>query len=202
MKKLLLLIFLTTTICIGQSKEERQAILDAKKNGTYNKKKDNKIVNETYAASNGVVYHVGDTITLGRGSSPNGDFNYLQMGGFYNTLSVLNGEYDDIASSIGRNYSGLNVEIKKIKEINFKGASKVIFVVGGGNITNYNLMIEDAISTCEIKNCSDTYNKPQIVYQKQEDKYDKLKKVKELLDTGVLTQEEFENEKKKLLESE
>lgn len=46
------------------------------------------------------------------GSSPNGDFAYLQMGGMYNTLSALSGDYNDVSSSIGRNYSGLNVILK------------------------------------------------------------------------------------------
>ena len=34
---------------------------------------------------------------------------------------------------------------------------------------------------------------------KEEDKYDKLEKLKKLLDSNVITQEEFDNEKKKLL---
>ena len=37
---------------------------------------------ETYTASNGVTYHHSDTIHLGMGSAPNGDFLYLQMGGW------------------------------------------------------------------------------------------------------------------------
>jgi uridylate kinase len=38
---------------------------------------------------------------------------------------------------IGSAYSGLNVIIKKIKQVTFKGAVKTGFIVGGGNITNY-----------------------------------------------------------------
>ena len=42
-------------------------------------------------------------------------------------------------------------------------------------------------------------SRPQVA--NQEDKYDKLKKLKVLLDDGVLTIEEFNKEKKKLLEN-
>lgn len=149
-----------------------------------------------YKASNGIVYHVGDTIKLGRGSAPNGDFNYLQMGGMYNAM-VATGGGGQMASSVGRNYSGLNVILKKIKETKFKGGKKVIFVVGGGNITNYNLMIEDAIASGEV-DCP----KKEVMQQEasKDDKVTKLKELKQLLDDGILSQEEFNTEKKKILD--
>ena len=100
---------------------------------------------DSYKASNGVTYQAGDTVKLGRGSAPNGDFLYLQMGGF----AASGGDADNIP----RHYSGLNVIIKRVKMYTFKGAEKVWFVVGGGNIVNYNLYIEDAIATCEIALC-------------------------------------------------
>jgi hypothetical protein len=48
--------------------------------------------------------------------------------------------------------------LKKIKQVTFKGAVKTGFIVGGGNITNYLLLIEDAIATCEIKDCVEKSN--------------------------------------------
>lgn len=45
------------------------------------------------------------------------------------------------------------------------------------------------------KNNGNVYN-----INKQEDKYDQLAKIKKLLDDGVLSQEEFENEKKRILQ--
>lgn len=196
---ILLILFSQFSFSQKKSKEERQAILEAKKNGTYNE--DEFYGKESYEATNGIVYKVGDTIKLGRGSAPNGDFNYLQMGGMYNSLSALQGDTENISSGIGRNYSGLKVILKKIKYWKLKGARKVVFVVGGGNITNYNLMIEDAIATCEIEDC-DRRNQSEtpIIYQKVDDKYDKIKKLKELLDMGAITKEEYDKEKKKLLE--
>lgn len=138
-----------------------------------------------YKASNNVTYKVGDTIQLGRGSGIQGTFVYLKMAGWA----------AGSATQIGSAYGGLNVNIKKIKKATFKGAEKIYFTVGGGNITNYSLEIEEAIATCEVKDCASA----QGTVVSQSDKYDKLKKLKDLLADGTLTQEEYDSEKKKLL---
>ncbi|MBC7847269.1 MAG: SHOCT domain-containing protein [Flavobacterium sp.] len=138
-----------------------------------------------YVASNGITYKVGDMVLLGRGSGGQGTFVYLKIAGWMAGSST----------QIGSAYSGLNVEIKKIKKQKFKGAEKIVFTVGGGNITNYSLEIEEAIGSCEIKDCNTQSNAP----VSQTDKYDQLKKLKALLADGTLTQEEYEAEKKKLL---
>ena len=74
-----------------------------------------------YKATNGKIYYEDDTITLNRGSMPDGSFKYLQMGDFYNSMAAMNGDYNKVGSSIGRNYSGLNVIIKKIKVVKIPG---------------------------------------------------------------------------------
>lgn len=140
---------------------------------------------------------MGDTITLGKGSGMNGHFEYLQMGGFYNAMAAMGGNYNQVSASLDRNYSGMNLVVKKIKTMkDRRGTNKTFFVMAGGNITNYNLMIEDAISSCEVKDCNDA-QKVEVVSAVS--KYDKLKKVKELLDAGVLTQVEFDAEKAKIM---
>lgn len=155
-----------------------------------------------YLASNNITYKIGDTITLGQGTALNGKFNYLQMGGFGNTMSIIAssmGSFNDgYAMGADRNMSGQKVIIKKIKqEKNNRGSEKVYFVVGMGNFTNGNLFIEDAIQTCEIKDCSRSVQDVNVV--SKPDKYDSLKKIKELKDSGVLSQEEYEIEKSKVL---
>lgn len=142
---------------------------------------------EEYAATNGVTYKVGDEIKLGRGSDTNGRFVYVMMGGW--AMSTNPEE-----NRLGAANAGLLVTIKKIKKYNYKRFKGVYFTVGGGNITNYLLDIENAIATCEIEDCTSTGDNTVEV-----DKYDQLAKLKKLLDEGVLTKEEFELEKKKIL---
>lgn len=140
-----------------------------------------------YDATNGVSYAIGDTVMLGTGSGLNGKFVYLHS----QALNVY------LASET----SNRGVVIKRILRRKMKGVEKVYFVVGAGNIVNYELDIEGAIATCEIRDCSKNDQATTIIQQaKQDDKYDKLKKLKELLDAGVLTQDEFDAEKKKILE--
>jgi|LSQX01.3.fsa_nt_gb hypothetical protein len=148
-----------------------------------------------YTASNGITYTISDTVKLGRGSAPNGDFLFLQMGGW---LEILGYDATEDADqfNIGRQYNGIGVVIKKIQRQRIKGQDKIYFVVGAGNITNFKLMIEDAIASCEIADCIKEPEPPLI----GDDKFEKLKKLKELLDLEILTQEEFEVEKKKILE--
>jgi len=137
-----------------------------------------------YTAINGITYREKDTLTLGLGSGAQGSFVYVEIGGWAATPGA----------GLGAGYGNLNLTIKKIKKFKFKGAEKVTFVVGGGNITNYNVYIDEAIQVCEVVPCLEPASTV-----KQDDKFDKLKKLKELYDAGVLTEQEFNTEKAKLL---
>ena len=144
---------------------------------------------EEYPASNGITYRPGAIINLNKGSAPNGDFVYLTMGGWAVSL-------DPKENVIPKSFAGLAVELKKIRKQKMKGAEKVIFVVGAGNITNYTLDIEQAIESCEIKDCIDSSEGQQ---NNANDPLERLKKLKELLDIGAITQEEYDLQKTKIL---
>jgi hypothetical protein len=144
-----------------------------------------------YTASNGITYHVKDTVKLGLGSGPNGSFNYLQLAGW---SAVISGEY----SNIGKGYANTAVVIKSIKKSKLKGVVVTYFIVGGGNISNYMLQIEPAIQTCEVIPCPNT--KVEVINSQSNDKFDQLKKLKSLLDSGAITQDEYNQQKKKLLD--
>jgi hypothetical protein len=138
-----------------------------------------------YKASNDVTYHIGDTVKLAQGSAHNHDFLYVVTGGLAPGVSLPRG------------YTGRIAVIKKILNARFKGTDKIYFAVGVGLLTNYYIYIEDAIANCEIADACKDKNQP---IESSSDKYDQLKKLKDLLDQGVLTQEEYDKEKAKLLE--
>ena len=142
-----------------------------------------------YTASNNVTYHVGDTIKLGRGSAPNGDFIYCQMGDAYATMSVLGGGGGRIDQGLPRGLSGANMIIKKIKETTFKGAKLVSFNVAGGNLVQYKILIEDALATGELK--SNGYTSDEALIE--------LKKAKDKLDLGLITPEQYDSIKTTLV---
>lgn len=144
-----------------------------------------------YKALNGITYYVGDTVKLARGSAPNGNFLYLQMGG-WGAIMGYNANKSNDQMNIGRAYANTAVIVKKIKSGKIKGVEKYYFVVGGGNITNYYLYIDDAVQACEVRPCLEAKNNNVSVA-------DELLKLKQLLDSGALTQAEYDSQKKKLL---
>lgn len=144
---------------------------------------------EEYTASNGVTYRPGAIINLSKGSAPNGDFVYLTMAGWAVSM-------DPKQNVIPKSYAGLAIEVKKIRIQKLKGAEKVYFVVGAGNITNYTLDIEQAIESCEIEDCLDS---SEVQPTPSDDPLERLKKLKQLLDMGAITQEEYDLQKAKIL---
>lgn len=146
-----------------------------------------------YTAKNGITYHVNDTVRLGRGSATNGEFLYLQLSGWAGALGYDQNKGPD-QNNIGRRYANTAVIIKSIKTYKVKGIAKVFFMVGGGNISNYSLTIDDAIDVCEVKPCPNLKEEKSTISVA-----DELTKLKKLYDDGVLTKEEYESQKKKLL---
>ncbi len=66
---------------------------------------------DSYTASNGVTYNVGDDITLNKGSDTNGDFAYFKIGGWMGGAEV---------EPMGSQNAGLIVTIKKIIVVRVK----------------------------------------------------------------------------------
>lgn len=170
MKKITLLTIILLTFHIANGQKKREKL-------------------EEYTASNRITYKIGDEIKLGRGSDTNGKFVYVKIGGWAVSTNPEN-------NRLGAANAGLIVTVKKINKYNYKRYKGVYLTIGGGNITNYTMDLENAISTCEVENCT----KESEVAQSTSDKYDQLGKLKKLFDDGVLTEKEYEAEKKKILE--
>ncbi|HTE01627.1 MAG TPA: SHOCT domain-containing protein [Mucilaginibacter sp.] len=148
-----------------------------------------------YQASNSKAYRVGDTIKLAQGSSPNGTFRYVQYGGW---LMFLQSGTSEDKNNLERDKSGYGAVIRKIHSFKAHGVEKVVFAVDLGLKSNCDMWIEDAIATCEIVECKGAKVQTTIV-QKADDKFDQLKKLKALFDSGAITQAEYTEQKKKLL---
>lgn len=140
---------------------------------------------DEYKASNGITYKIGDKVKLGIGSANNGSFNYVTM---RNALFMDPGMSS--RNNAHKSLAGKVAIIEKIKSVN---SDQIYFVVSGLTAVRWALMIEEAISKCEITECKKESVQPIA------DKYDRLKKLKGLLDDGAITQAEYDKEKERIL---
>ena len=102
------------------------------------------LFSQEYTASNEITYHVGDTITLGMGSNPDGSFKYVQMSGAKALLM-----YDQNSSTslnAPRDLAGLRFVIKKIKVVKYMGNRIPMFYLE----RNFALTVENAIKSGEL----------------------------------------------------
>jgi len=135
---------------------------------------------DSYKTKSGHVFKVGDTIRLGQPV-------VISSGLFLSTT----GHWETLFSERNESIQNMNFINKKaiISKIDLSGDARLLFKLFGKKL---NILVDDGISLGEIA-ITDTNLKNNI------DKYDMIKKIQTLLNTGAITQEEFESEKKKLL---
>jgi len=137
-----------------------------------------------YKAANGITYHVNDTVKLGKGSGEDGSFLYLEDRGL---------PAPGHSHNLPKQFANGGAVIKSIKKDFRSKIDKYSFVVDAGGIFNFSLFIDDAILACEVLPCAQQGTKQPASVA------DELLKLKKLLDSGALTQAEFDAQKKKLL---
>src|ERR1700761_9082898 len=85
-----------------------------------------------YHASNGRTYHPGDTVRLGLGSMPDGNFKYIQIN------QLLPGPPDPRRSggmAARKDMSGGSFQIKKIAKVQqMTGGEQVVFTIRTGGL--------------------------------------------------------------------
>lgn len=133
----------------------------------------------------GYTLNEGDTITLGGGSTNMGNFKYIYM--------PFNGQ------ELTKNWSGRKVIVKGFrKETNKQFGEKIRVLISLSAMQyNYNIELEPAIKSGEIV----AINSKPINEQTKPitSVADELIKLKQLMDSGAITQEEYDKQKKKLL---
>ncbi|MFD2146467.1 SHOCT domain-containing protein [Mucilaginibacter antarcticus] len=143
-----------------------------------------------YKASNGVTYKLGDTVKLGRGTKPDGTFLYVEDRGIIpNPRSVRN---------LPKEFANVGATLKGIRKIKVNGVEKYVFSINPGGPMRYSVFIDDAIEACEVKPCK-AADAVQTVPSAAGSVADEIKKLKALLDSGAITQAEYDAQKKKLL---
>lgn len=140
----------------------------------------------------------GDTLYLGKGSDPRtGDFVFI-----YTPMNVLLGTPQVFLHAL---YSHTKVQVKFFKSFESRKIGKKVFTVADFGGLNNVIELEGAITSGEIIriNSVDVAPKPKeptVVIQNQVSVADELTKLKKLLTDSIITQQEFDEQKKKLLE--
>lgn len=152
-----------------------------------------------YKASNGITYHLNDTVRLGKGSKADGSFLYVEDQGL--ALPAPGPGPGGAARRGGRglpkDFANAGVIVKTIRTVQVNGIDKYLFMVNPGGLFRYSMYIDDAIAACEVKPCSATDTA--VPSRPVPSVADEIKKLKALLDAGAINQAEYDSQKKKLL---
>ncbi len=150
---------------------------------------------DTMRTSSGFIVYAGQELKLGIGNLPNGDFRYINVS--TSSFYYISHKGHHIESSLSK--ININHNVKVIKIITHGSSKKGYLYYPVINVASvpYQIDIDGAIATGEIVVPDEFKPNTTTIQQSQEDVYDKIKKLKELLDSGAITQEEYDTQKKR-----
>lgn len=164
------------------------------------------IANKVIYMPCGLKYAVGQRLKLGTGTAITGGFKYITISrnSLYNSTSIL-------GDGLHGKYSGLIATIKRIEKYgNIKRGYSYYLIVGVGELINYEIDIDNAIKYGEItvppgyEHLMTDRPKPTTTIINNNappiSVADELLKLKKLLKDSIITQAEFDTQKKKLLD--
>ncbi|MEO8173275.1 MAG: SHOCT domain-containing protein [Sediminibacterium sp.] len=158
-----------------------------------------KIENDSLYTTSGLTVGKGQKIKLGLGTMPDGDFKFIRINSssiFHNTeISNYNSGYNaNNANSMNRRNSWREFTVVRLERRGDDNHGYTYYVVVAG-VPRYEVDIENAIACGELV----LPTKFKTVVSGQSSMADELGKFKKLLDAGALTAEEFDIQKKKIL---
>jgi hypothetical protein len=163
------------------------------------------IINDTLFTTIGYPIVKGMDVKIGIGSTPDGDFKFIRRNAASMFAYHSNTGYQGLANqanALPRSSSGLKYEVLRIEKRGDKKHGYVYYCVLKTGLARFEVDVENAVSSGELYVPNEfKKNKPGIsaVSEKGISIADELKKLKELLDQGVISQDEFDVQKKKLL---
>jgi len=171
-----------------------------------------------------IGWHIkrGDTLRLGVGSMPDHKYAFIYRSpvNAMKMLAAFSGSTTGVHETSDDNYNRVYLTSNQakqaiVKEIFIYGTKRggytMMARVGVGDMANYWIELDNAIEASEIlapgqyalhqknNNIQTSASNTTIINQAPTDKFDKLKKLKDLLDSGAINQSEFDEQKKKLL---
>jgi len=167
-----------------------------------------RIDEDTLYSTSGYKIVENQYIKIGTGSAPDGDFKFIRINSeslfAYNSTTRYQG-LENSANAFPRNQSGLKFKIKAVEKRGSKKRGYVYYAKIGMGLINYEIDVDNAIAAGELVVPGEFKPKlktaPVVVEVKQQlSVADELTKLKKLFDDAVLTKEEYEAQKKKLLE--
>lgn len=166
-----------------------------------------KMEGDTLITSSGFRIAVGQELTVGTGTTPDGDFRFIRRNstGFGTMMmSTGNNAYDKSQLSLTRSMAGHKGKVTKIVKRGNNRTGIVYQPLISFGMGQYEIDIENAIAAGELVVPEPFRKRPggegaggsatglSVA--------DELLKLKKLMDQGILTQAEYEAQKKKLLE--
>ena len=174
-------------------------------------KQSKKIKIDSAVSRTGFVVKEGDKILVGRGSQDDGSFKYIvrNQAGFGTMMTTADNINNNASrkriqndNDLPKAWNGYEVTVVKFRK--YGAILKPIVVFKGMQLgMKWEIDLDAAIELGEIivpekfKHRKESSN---TIVQQPMSKADEILKLKKLLDDGILTKEEFDAEKKKLLE--
>lgn len=156
--------------------------------------------NDTLFLSNGWKITEDQRLKIGTGSTPDGDFKYIRISATSMfSFTGTNKAAVNSANALPRSCSGLEYKVVRIDKRGTKRTGYNYYPIIGGGGVRYEVDTENAIRTGELVVPNEYVKSDSSKSSVGISIADELKKLKELLESGVLSKEEFDAAKKKLL---